>query len=93
MASYADENPSIPPRKPMSVKCMPLPSMIKTMPRRSAQTVDRTLIMECPCTRCSLRESTTVLHGQSLLRFLQRHMRAGSDTVTMIARQIGRSYG
>ena len=42
MASSAAENPSIPPRNPISVKCMPLPSMMKTVPSRSAQTPDKT---------------------------------------------------
>ncbi len=48
MASSVAENPSIPPRRPISVKCMPLPSMMSTMPSRRAQTPDKTLIMGYP---------------------------------------------
>jgi hypothetical protein len=40
--SAAESKPSMSPRTPISVACMPLPIMISAMPNNSAQTPPRT---------------------------------------------------
>ena len=70
MASSVAENASIPPRRPISVKCMPLPSMISTIPRSRAQTPDNTLPMNTPV-RAAIAKLRAALRRT---RFLQRRI-------------------
>jgi hypothetical protein len=54
IANSVDEKPSIPPRRPIRVKCIPLPSIISTIPSRRAHTPDSTLIMNPPFALCGI---------------------------------------